>query len=235
MIGQRPPPTCSKSQRYGLRVPRLAGRARCTRSDERSCRSRARPCGISARISVGESAEDRDALRLDRAPRAGRRRASPARPRRRRSCSRAPPADHCPRAHDPAHVGDEVDHVAGLRVGLVGDLARDRDEEAALDVEHALRRAGRARGVGEEVRMLGVDLERRELARATRQRLVPETSRPAASVPRRRAVATRRRARPTAPRASASSTSARIGTSRPAAQRAVARSSTTFASESCSR
>jgi hypothetical protein len=84
------------------------------------------------------------------------------------------PADDFPRAHDPAHVGDEVDHVAGPRVGLVGDLARDRDEEATLHVKHALRRAGRARGVGEQVRVLRVDLQRLERAGRLGDGLVPE-------------------------------------------------------------
>ena len=43
---------------------------------------------------------------------------------------------------------------------LVGDLAGDRDEEAALHVQDALRLPRRARRVGEEVGVLGVDLER---------------------------------------------------------------------------
>src|SRR2546430_322489 len=54
------------------------------------------------------------------------------------------PAHDFPGAHDPAHVGHEVDDLAGLGVCLVGDLARDRDEEPALDVDDALRLAGRA-------------------------------------------------------------------------------------------
>jgi hypothetical protein len=66
-----------------------------------------------------------------------------------------------------------MDHVLRSRVGLVGDLARDRDQEAALHVEHALRRAGRARRVGEQVRVLRFDLERRELAGRVRNGLVP--------------------------------------------------------------
>ena len=77
----------------------------------------------------------------------------------------APTPTTRPRPHDPAHVGREVHDVALVHVGLVGDLARDRDEEAALHVHDALRLAGRARGVGEEVRRLGVDLQRGQLAR----------------------------------------------------------------------
>ena len=51
MIGQRPPPTCSNSQRYGSG---FQGSPVVTmmRSDERSCCGS--PCGISARMSVGE-------------------------------------------------------------------------------------------------------------------------------------------------------------------------------------
>ena len=48
--------------------------------------------------------------------------------------------------------------VACVHVRLVGDLARDRDEEAALDVHDALRLARRAGGVRQQVRRLGVDL-----------------------------------------------------------------------------
>ena len=55
MIGQRPPPTCSKSQRYGSGF-QGSPVVTSTRSDERSCRSTSSaPCGISARTSVGES------------------------------------------------------------------------------------------------------------------------------------------------------------------------------------
>jgi hypothetical protein len=54
MIGQRPPPTYSKSQRYGSGFhgsPVVTS----TRSDERSCRSTSSaPCGMSARTRVGE-------------------------------------------------------------------------------------------------------------------------------------------------------------------------------------
>ena len=81
-------------------------------------------------------------------------------------------ADHRPRPHDPAHVGGEVDDVARTRVGLVADLARDRDEKAALDVQHALRPPGRAGRVREQVRVLRVDGERLELARAVGEQLV---------------------------------------------------------------
>ena len=139
-------------------VPRLAGRA--DRLQRRRGSSSGSPCGISARTSVGErpsivTCSDSTSFQS-------------------RSCgqSGAPSAktivaptragaDDRPRAHDPAHVGREVDAVAALDVGLVRGLARDRDEEAALDEERALRPAGRARRVGEEVRRLGVDLDRR--------------------------------------------------------------------------
>ena len=55
MIGQREPPTCSKSQRYGSGFhgsPVVTS----TRSDDTSCRSTSSaPCGISARTSVGDN------------------------------------------------------------------------------------------------------------------------------------------------------------------------------------
>src|SRR2546421_3736434 len=55
MIGQRPPPTCSNSHRYGSGF-HGSPVVTITRSDERSRRSTSSaPCGISARTSVGES------------------------------------------------------------------------------------------------------------------------------------------------------------------------------------
>ena len=77
-------------------------------------------------------------------------------------CAERAGADHRPRPHDPAHVGREEDAVTGADVGLVGGFAGDREEEAALDVQRALRPAGRSRGVGEEVWMLGGHVERRQ-------------------------------------------------------------------------
>ena len=84
-----------------------------------------------------------------------------------------PGADERPRAHDPAHVRGEVHDVALPDVGLVADLARDRDEEAALHVDDALRHAGGAGRVREQVRRLGLDLERRQLAGPAVDELVP--------------------------------------------------------------
>src|SRR6266545_1879878 len=51
MIGQRPPPTCSNSQRYGSGF-QGSPVVTIVRSDDRSAIGS--PCGISARISVGE-------------------------------------------------------------------------------------------------------------------------------------------------------------------------------------
>src|ERR671933_391411 len=51
MIGQRPPPTCVCSQRYGSGF-QGSPVVTITRSDDRSARGS--PCGISARTSVGE-------------------------------------------------------------------------------------------------------------------------------------------------------------------------------------
>ena len=65
-----------------------------------------------------------------------------------------------------------MDDVPGTGVGLVADLARDRDEEAALDVQHALGTAGGAGRVREQIRVLRVDCERLELARAVGEQLV---------------------------------------------------------------
>ena len=65
-----------------------------------------------------------------------------------------------------------MDDVARPCVGLVADLARDRDEKPALDVQHALRPPGRADVYVEQVRVLGVDGERLQLARAVGEQLV---------------------------------------------------------------
>src|SRR5437773_1726086 len=86
--------------------------------------------------------------------------------------SAGPPSEHAligtddgTGPHDPAHVGREVDDVARADVGLVADLACDRDEEAALNMDDALRHAGRAGGVRQQIRRLRRDLEGRQLAR----------------------------------------------------------------------
>ena len=137
MIGTREPPTFSNSQRYGSGFhgsPVVTN----VRSDERSCGGS--PCGRSARTSVGERPSE--VTRSSSTVRQSR----SARPVGRalgeddRAAERAD-ADDRPRPHDPAHVGGEVHDVALVHVGLVADLARDRDEEAALHVHDALRLA----------------------------------------------------------------------------------------------
>ena len=143
-------------------VPRLAGRHE---DPER------REVGLG--LAVGDEradegrreAEHRDALGLDEPPEAVRGPIGCALREDERAAQGAAAHDG-PRAHDPAHVSGEVEDVLRVHVGLVGDLAGDRDEEAALDVQNPLRLPGRAGGVGEEIRMLGVHLERLELAGA---------------------------------------------------------------------
>ena len=195
MIGTREPPTFSKSQRYGSGFhgsPVVTN----VRSDERSLDGS--PCGSSARDERGREAERRDALLLDRLPEPVGRGQSGAPSAKTIVAAERADADDRPWAHDPAHVGGEVHDVALVHVGLVGGLARDRDEEAALHVHDALRLPGRARRVREEVRVLRVDLERRQLAGQRR----------------RARTARARRARPTALRR-ASSRIASIGTRLP--------------------
>ncbi len=166
MIGTREPPTFSASQRYGSGFhgsPVVTN----VRSDERSLAGS--PWGSRARASVGESPSEVTRSCSTDAPEAvGRGPVGRALCEDDRAAERAD-ADHRPGAHDPAHVGGEMHDVALVHVGLVGGLARDRDEEAALHVHHALRRAGRAGRVGEQVRRFGVDLERGQLAGAVRR------------------------------------------------------------------
>ena len=152
-----------------IRVPRLAGRAqrlqrrqvgrRLTLRDERAHERR-------------REAEHRDALGLDGLPQPV---VGPVRCTLGEDDGRSgrAAAEHCPRAHDPAHVGGEMDAAAGPDVRLVRDLAGDRDEKAALDVQRSLRLAGRARRVREQIRRLRVDLEGREHARLPRHDVGP--------------------------------------------------------------
>ena len=145
-----------------LGVPRLA------RRDEGAQRRE-----VGGRVAVGQQRarqrrrepERGDALLLDDAPEAVRRGPVGSALREDDRAAERADADDGPRAHDPAHVGGEVHDVAFVHVGLVGGLAGDRDEEPALHVQHALRLAGRPGGVGQQVRRLGVDLERRQAAR----------------------------------------------------------------------
>ena len=153
----------------GLRVPRLTCR------EEHAQRRHVRR-GLAVRDQrphqCWRAAEDRHALLLDQAPQpVGRPVGRPLREHEGRAHGAA--ADHGPGAHDPAHVGGEVDDVVGARVSLVAGLARDRDQEAALDVEHALGFPGRPGRIGEKVRMLGFDRERLERAGAAIDLVVP--------------------------------------------------------------
>ena len=204
MIGTRDPPTFSDSQRYGSG---FHGSPVVTkvRSDERS--EAGLPWGSRARARVGERPSD-----VTRSCSTMRQRRSGVGPvggalhEHDRAAERAD-ADDRPRPHDPAHVGREMHDVALVHVGLVGGLARDRDEEAALDVQDALRLAGRARGVGQEVRGS------------------PSRPRAGAAAPGRPSSSTRRRARPelrtpareSPPRGSRASARSGRGASTPAA------------------
>ncbi len=144
-------------------------------------------------------------------------------------------ADHGPRTHDPAHVGREEDAIAGAEIRLVRGLARDREEEAGLDVQRSLRLARRAGRVGKEVRRLALDGDCLELSQA-----VPPTasshheSRPVVigqSTPARLQTSTRSTLGASA---SASSSTAFIGTTFPRRYDASA-VRTSFAPASASR
>ena len=63
-------------------------------------------------------------------------------------------------------VGDPVQDLAGVQVHLVRDLLGDLHQEPAVDVQHALRPAGRAARVADEQRMLAVERVRSRSGRA---------------------------------------------------------------------
>ena len=96
-----------------------------------------------------------------------------------------------PRAHHPAEVGEPEQRVARPQVEGVGEVLGGLDREAAVDVDRALRLAGRPGGVDEHVGRLGVGgrgglrLDVVEQARARRvDGLVPPSV--ALRIPRRR-------------------------------------------------
>ncbi len=169
MIGTRPPPTVSKSQRYGSG---FHGSPVVTkvRSDERSAVGS--PCGASARTSVGESPSDvtRSCSTVRQSRSAGQSGAPSANTIVAPSAP-APTTVHGPMIH-PMSVAKWTTSPA-LHVRLVADLARNRNEEAALNVHDPFRHAGRSRRVREQVRRLRVDVERRQLAGAVGDKLVP--------------------------------------------------------------
>ena len=83
-------------------------------------------------------------------------------------------AHDLPRPHDPAQVGDPMEHFAGMQVDLVGHLLAHLDQEPAVHVQHALRTAGRAARVADEQRMLGVEgLRGKRLVRLCLAKLLP--------------------------------------------------------------
>ena len=135
MIGQRHPPTTSKSQCHG---PGFHGSpvAPRTRRLLRSCRfNQSSPWPISARIAVGEMPSTRDAVPLDQLPEPvglgiiGR---ALVDHERRAEHQRCPDR---PRPHHPAEVGDPEEHVARLHVEAVRHILRALDREAAVDVD----------------------------------------------------------------------------------------------------
>ena len=144
-------------------------------------------------------------------------------------------ADHRPWPHDPAHVRREEDAVARAEVGLVRRLPCDREQESALHVERALRAAGRARRVGEEVRRLALDLDGLERAGPALDRARATRRRGPGSIAQSPAPRCQTTTRSTlGASASASSRTSFIGTSRPRRYDASA-VTTTFAPASASR
>ena len=61
-----------------------------------------------------------------------------------------------PRAHHPAEVGEPEERVALGQIERMREVLRGLDRESAMDVDGALRPTGRARGVDDHVRRLGV-------------------------------------------------------------------------------
>ncbi len=83
------------------------------------------------------------------------------------------PADQLPGPHDPAQVGDPMQHVVGVHIGLVGRFLRDLDQEPAVHVDRPLRPPGCARRVHDHHRGLGIEGFARTLGRLARDELVP--------------------------------------------------------------
>ena len=90
-------------------------------------------------------------------------------------------ADDLPRPHDPAEVGEPEQQIARSDVGLVRDLLGDLDEEPAVDVDGALRRAGRPARVRDEQRVFGIQVGGLEPVRVRREAARPTGGRVAAS------------------------------------------------------
>ena len=204
MIGTRPPPTSSASQRYGSGFhgsPVDPNSARIERSTERWCSS---PAERSARTSVGETPRNVEPVICDESPEpAGIGEVGRAVELQDAAAQSMRP-DQQPRPHDPAEIGRPVDAIVRPEVSDVGGLGGELDEQPAVDVHGALRPAGRARGVAEQDRMLAVDGDRPPLAGSIgdeivvpRRRGLPATARPRrAGGGRRRAGAPEPRQRP---------------------------------------
>ena len=95
-------------------------------------------------------AEDRDAVPLDDRPDAiGRRVVGRAFVQQHSAAVRAG-ADHFPRAHDPAHVGEPEQQIVVVQIDLIRDLLGDLHQEPAVHVNDALRTTGRPRRVRDE-------------------------------------------------------------------------------------
>ena len=147
MIGSRPRPTFSNSQRQDSGSHGSPVEARI-RSRLRSCdRTGSTPCLIRARIKRRRDAQDRHPVPLDHRPEPVGGRVVGHAFGEDDGPSRGQRADQLPGAHDPAQVGDPVEHVVRVHVGLVGHLLRDLDQEPAVHVDRPLGPARGARGV----------------------------------------------------------------------------------------
>ena len=171
MIGFVPPPTPSKSHSQGSGFQGSPVEPKRRRA-ERSAASHV--AGLAQRSHErGRDAQERHSVALGEPPHAARLgivgRAVVEHGRE----PEAVRVGEQPGPHDPADVGHPVDAVARLEVARVAALGRDLDEKAPVHVHGALGPAGRARGVGEHERVLGLDRRRSPCAGAPVEQLVP--------------------------------------------------------------
>ena len=176
MIGSRPPPTTSDSHRYGSGFHGSPVEPK-TRRLERSCAAGcSSPGGLQRPDQRRRHAQHVHAVLLDRRPHAVR-----LRPVRRAFVHHhrgpdAPRADHLPGTHDPPHVGDPVEGLVRVQVGLVEGLGGHLHEEAAVHVHRSLGPARGAGRVGDHQHVLGLRVLAFDAARRLGQPARPHSS-----------------------------------------------------------
>ena len=160
MIGTRSPPTSRNSHHHGSGFHGSPGRSQHPQAGSVVRSHRIGPVGHQRPHRGRADPQVRDPVPLDQVPQpVGSRKVGRALVDHERGAQQQG-AGHRPWTHHPAHVREPEQDVAALEVEAVGEVHRALEREAAVDVDRALGLPGRAAGVDQHVRVVGVGRDR---------------------------------------------------------------------------